>query len=339
MKTESLIDHECLQNALIRRPRRNRRTASIREITQETHLRPYQLVAPLFIVEGTRQVLPISSMPGVFRYSIDEMVQEVIQLYQMGIRAVDLFTVVPPERKDRIGSEAVREGNLLQKSIRTLKSEIPEICVMVDVALDPFTDHGHDGIVNEKGEILNDETLTTLSEMSVLAAEAGADMIAPSDMMDGRVAFIRHALDAAGYSHIGIMSYTAKYASSFYGPFRDALESAPKFGDKKTYQMNPANVREALIECSLDESEGADMILIKPAGPYLDVIAAIRQKTHLPIAAYHVSGEYSMVMAAAEKGWIDPDRAFLEVLLGIKRAGADLILTYAAKRIAENIQK
>jgi len=328
---------EHLQEALIRRPRRNRRTASIREMTQETHLRPSQLAAPLFIVEGTEQIQPIPSMPDVFRYSIDEAISETAQLYEAGIRAIDLFTVVPAERKDRCGTEAVREGNLLQRSIRKIKAEIPEMCVMVDIALDPFTDHGHDGVLNESGEIVNDETLNILSEMSVLAAEAGADMIAPSDMMDGRVAFIRHALDDAGHSGVGIMSYTAKYASSFYGPFRDALESAPKFGDKKTYQMNPANIREALVECALDETEGADIILIKPAGPYLDVIAAVRKKTSLPIAAYHVSGEYSMVMAAAERGWINPDTAFLEILLGIKRAGADLILTYAAKRIAKKL--
>lgn len=325
--------------ALIRRPRRNRQTYAIRSLVQETHLHASQLVMPLFIVEGSAQKQPISSMPGVFRYSLDLLIDEVFDLYQAGIRAVDLFCFVPPEKKNAQGSEALRENNLLQQAVRLIKREIPDMCVMVDIALDPFTDHGHDGLINAYGVVDNDSTVAVLSQMSVMAAQAGADIVAPSDMMDGRVAHIRAALDETGYQSVGILSYAAKYASAFYGPFREALNSAPKFGDKKSYQMNPANVREALMECQLDELEGADMLLIKPALPYLDVIAKVREATHLPIGAYHVSGEYSMVMAAALQGWLDADRVFEECLLAIKRAGADFILTYAAKRVAESLAK
>jgi porphobilinogen synthase len=271
-------------------------------------------------------------MPGVYRRSIDLAVKEVIDLYRMGVRAVDLFPVILPESKDRWGSEAVREDNLLQRAVKAIKKEIPEMCVMVDVALDPYTDHGHDGIIDESGNILNDPSLQLLARMSLHAAAAGADVVAPSDMMDGRVGYIRMQLDHAGFQNVSILSYAAKYASAFYGPFRDALGSAPKFGDKKTYQMNPANRREALMECSIDEFEGADMLLIKPAMPYLDVIVKVREMTELPIGAYHVSGEYAMVMAAAQKGWVDADRIFLESLLSIKRAGADFILTYAVQK-------
>lgn len=322
---------------LFRRPRRNRQSDAIRRLVQETHLHPSQLVSPLFIVEGTGQLQEIGSMPGIYRYSLDLLLKEVALLYQLGIRAVDLFCYVPNEKKDAQGSEAVKQGNHLQQAVRLLKKEFPELCVMVDIALDPFTTHGHDGVVNDKGMVDNDATLPVLAQMSVLAAEAGADIVAPSDMMDGRVAYIRKALDKKGFSSVGILSYAAKYASAFYGPFREALNSAPKFGDKKSYQMNPANVREALLECQLDEWEGADMLLIKPALPYLDVIAKVRAATNLPVGAYHVSGEYAMVMAAAQKGWLDASKVFLECLLSIKRAGADFILTYAAKQVAENI--
>lgn len=324
-----------IQQALHRRPRRNRQMAAIRGLVQEVHLHVSQLIMPLFIVEGKSQQQAIVSMPGIFRYSLDLLLKEVLVLYQLGIRTVNLFCYVPSERKDAQGSEAIRKDNLLQQAIRLLKQEVPDICVMADIALDPFTNHGHDGVVNGRGDVDNDLTLPILGQMSLLAAEAGADIVAPSDMMDGRVAYIRTALDLAGFSSVGILSYAAKYASAFYGPFREALNSAPKFGDKKSYQMNPANVREALLECQLDEFEGADMLLIKPALPYLDVIAKVREVTTLPLGAYHVSGEYAMVMAAAQQGWLDAKRVFEESLLAIKRAGADFILTYAAKQVAE----
>jgi porphobilinogen synthase len=274
-------------------------------------------------------------MPGIYRYSLELLLKEVEALQKLGIRAVDLFCYVPTEKKDAQGTEAVKQGNYLQQAIRLLKQEFPELCVMADIALDPFTTHGHDGVVNAYGIVDNEATLPILAKMSLLAAEAGADIIAPSDMMDGRIAYIRHALDGAGFMSVGILSYAAKYASAFY-PFREALNSAPKFGDKKGYQMNPANVREALMECHLDEWEGADMLLIKPALPYLDVIAKVRQITTLPLGAYHVSGEYAMVMAAAQNGWLDSKKVFTECLMAIKRAGADFILTYAAKQVAEN---
>lgn len=322
-------------NPIIQRPRRNRKSPAIRALIQETKLFPQSLIAPLFVVDGTQQKQPIHSMPGVFRFSIDLLVKEVIALYRLGIRAVDLFAAIDPAQKDPTGSEAIRADNLIQRTVRALKKEIPEMCVMVDIALDPFTNHGHDGVIDETGYVLNDATLEQLGKMSVMAAEAGADIVAPSDMMDGRVAYIRYALDQAGHINVGILAYAAKYASAFYGPFRDALNSAPKFGDKKNYQMHPANRREALREIALDECEGADMLLIKPALAYLDVICEAKKQTTLPLGAYHVSGEYSMVMAAAEKGWLDGDRVMAECLLSIKRAGADFILTYAARRIAE----
>lgn len=323
------------QDFLRQRPRRNRRTAALRAIVQETHLHPSHFICPFFVLDGVKRQEAIPSMPGVFRYSVDLLVDEVIKLYQLGIRGVDLFAYVPKEKKDPKGSEALRPGNLLQQALFCLKREIPDMCVMVDVALDPFTDHGHDGILEGSGLVDNDETLVALGQMSLLAAQAGADIVAPSDMMDGRVAYIRSVLDHAGFSHVGILSYTAKYASAFYGPFREALSSAPTHGDKKHYQMNPANVREALLECALDASEGADMLLIKPALPYLDVITKIREATSLPIGAYHVSGEYAMVMAAAQNGWIDADKVFLESMMSIKRAGADFIFTYDAGRLAK----
>jgi porphobilinogen synthase len=325
--------------SLTKRPRRNRKSAAIRKLVQETRLSPEMLVAPLFIVEGDHQQQLIPSMPGVCRFSIDLLIKECATLYELGIRAVDLFPAIATEHKDRYGSEAIRTGNLLQRAVSALKRDVPEMCVMVDIALDPFTDHGHDGLVDDAGRILNDSTLVQLGRMAVLCADAGADIVAPSDMMDGRVAYIRQAMDQAGHHDVGILAYAAKYASAFYGPFREALNSAPKFGDKKSYQMNPGNCREALLELALDESEGADMLLIKPALAYLDVIAKARECTHLPLGAYHVSGEYSMVMAAAEKGWMDADRVLTECLLSIKRAGADFILTYAARRIATLMQK
>lgn len=337
MFTESSLLESTLD--LVHRPRRNRRTAAIRSLTQETRLHPSQLIAPYFVVEGNAQQQPIHSLPGVFRFSIDQLLRQVNEAFAAGIRAINLFPLVPSERKDRYGKESLRQGNLIHQAISAVKTEIPDMCVMVDIALDPYTDHGHDGHVDDDGNILNDETVIALAEMAILCADAGADIVAPSDMMDGRIGAIRKALDHAGFDHVGILSYAAKYASAFYGPFRDALQSSPKFGDKKSYQMNPANRREALLESLLDVSEGADMLLIKPALPYLDVIAEVKQKVHLPLGAYHVSGEYAMVMAAAENGWLDADKVLYESLIAIRRAGADFIFTYAAKRIATRLME
>lgn len=320
-----------------KRPRRNRKSAAIRDLVQETRLHPSNFIAPIFIVEGNQQKQPINSMPDVFRFSLDLLVVEAAQLYQLGIRAIELFPVIEAAQKDQRGSEGLKQGNLVQRAVKALKRSIPEMCVMVDIALDPFTDHGHDGLVDHSGYVLNDATLDILGKMSLLAAEAGADIVAPSDMMDGRVRHIRHVLDRSGFTDVGILAYGAKYASALYGPFREALSSTPKFGDKKSYQLNPANSREALLELSLDAEEGADMLLIKPALAYLDIIAKARQQTNLPLGAYHVSGEYAMVMAAARNGWIDGDRVMAECLMSIKRAGADFILTYAARRMSEFI--
>lgn len=317
------------------RSRRNRKSHAIRELLQENRLHPSNFVAPLFVMEGRNVLHPIPSMPNISRMSIDLILKEAEQLYKLGIRAVDLFPYIPAEKKDRYGNEAVQEDNLLQRSIKALKKEIPEMCVMVDIALDPYTDHGHDGILNEVGEIENDSSVEILARMSLLAAESGADVVAPSDMMDGRIAYIRQILDQGGHTNVNILSYAVKFVSAFYGPFRQALDSAPRVGDKKTYQVNPANSREALLECVLDEAEGADMLLIKPALPYLDVLTKVREQTLLPLGAYHVSGEYAMLMAAAQNGWIDGDRALGESLMSIKRAGADFIFTYGAKRMAE----
>lgn len=320
------------------RLRRNRKSEAIRSLLQETRLHPADFVAPLFVLEDQKTKQEIPSMPGVFRYSIDHLLKEVEELLKFGIQAVDLFIVVPSDKKDACGSEAVRENNLLVRAIKALKREFPNLCIMVDIALDPFTNHGHDGLVNHDGQVLNDATVRVLGKMSLLAAYAGADVVAPSDMMDGRIGYIRSVLDQGGFSDVSILAYAAKYASAFYGPFRDALNSVPKFGDKKGYQLNPANKREGLLECKLDENEGADMLLIKPALAYLDVISKVKESTHLPIGAYHVSGEYAMIKAAAQQGWIDGDRAMFECLLSIKRAGADFILTYAAKEMARKLQ-
>lgn len=332
-------DRESAHLDITRRLRRNRKSPAIRSLTKETRLHPSDFVAPLFILEGENHKEKISSLPGVFRYTIDLAIEEVKELYNAGIRAIDLFPVVPPEKKDSFGSEAIRPGNLICQAIEKIKEAVPEMCIMVDVALDPYTDHGHDGLINPEGIVINDITVRVLAKMSVLAAQAGADVIAPSDMMDGRVAYIRQSLDEKGYENTSILSYGAKYASSLYGPFRDGIGSCLKIGDKKTYQMDPANVREALLECSMDEWEGADMLMVKPAVPYLDVITKLRDQTELPIAAYHVSGEYAMIMAAAEKGWVDVDRVLMETLLSIKRAGATIIFTYGAKRAAELLSK
>ncbi len=327
-----------LESYLVRRPRRNRKSEAIRSLVQETRLHPSDFVTPFFVIEGSNRRDPISSMPGIERLTIDQLVRDVAYHYSLGIRAIDLFVVVPEENKDTRGSEAVRENNLLIRAIQAVKAQVPEICVMVDVALDPFTDHGHDGLVDESGHVLNDATVEVLAEMSLLAAKAGADVIAPSDMMDGRVASIRGCLDRGGFEDVSILSYAAKYASGFYGPFREALGSAPRFGDKRGYQMDPANKREALLESILDVEEGADMLLVKPGLPYLDVLASIKERVNVPVGMYHVSGEYAMVKAAAEKGWIDGDRVFYESLLSMKRAGADFIFTYAGQQVMELLE-
>lgn len=314
------------------RPRRLRSMGAMRDLVQETRLHPSDFVAPLFIARGINRRDEIKSMPGIYRLSLDMALKEIELLMELGLGAVDLFFYIEEDKKDARALESIRKGNLLEESVRLIKKTFPELLVMIDVALDPYTTHGHDGIVNALGEIDNDESVEALIMMSLHAAEAGADVIAPSDMMDGRVRAIRRALDKENFINVSILSYTAKYASSFYGPFRDALDSKPRFGDKKTYQMNPANSKEALREALLDQEEGADMLLIKPALPYLDIISKVKEKTLLPVGAYHVSGEYSMVIAAERQGWIDGDMVFLESLTSIKRAGADFILTYAAKR-------
>ncbi|MBS0656509.1 MAG: porphobilinogen synthase [Verrucomicrobia bacterium] len=320
---------------LTRRPRRNRQSHAIRSLVQETHLFPSCLVAPLFVQEGEKLKTAVTSMPEVFRLSIDHLLKEVEELVQVGVSAINLFSYTPEHKKDATATEATRPGNLLQQAISAVKKNFPAVCVMADIALDPFTDHGHDGLVDEDGYIVNDSTLEVLCEMSLRAAEAGCDIVSPSDMMDGRVAAIRQVLDSQGFTQVGIMSYAAKYVSSFYGPFRDALDSAPKFGDKKSYQLNPANSREALLECQLDEQEGADMLLVKPAISNLDIIAKAREISCLPIGAYQVSGEWAMIKAAGERGWIKEDQVLLETLLCMRRAGADFILTYGAKKAAK----
>ena len=316
---------------LVYRPRRLRRSASIRGLVRETELSPRQLIYPMFVTEGKAVRECIETMPGQFRLSIDELLRECEELYELGIGAVNLFGY--SIEKDELGSMSYDSGGLIQRAVRAIKKTIPELCVQTDVALDPYTTHGHDGLVIN-GEIVNDESVEVLCRMALSHAEAGADWIAPSDMMDGRVGAIRNALDGQGFDGVGILAYSAKYASCFYGPFRGALKSAPKSGDKKSYQMDPANTREALREISLDLDEGADVVMIKPALCYLDVISRVRDTFDVPIAAYNVSGEYAMVIAAAEKGWLDKDRAMMEMLLSIRRAGADMILTYFAKDVA-----
>lgn len=274
-------------------------------------------------------------MPGIYRYSIDNLLREIEECLGLGLRAFDLFPNIDESLKDRFATESHREGNLYLRAIEAVKTRFPEACVITDVAMDPYSSDGHDGLV-ENGEILNDETLEILGKMALAHARAGADIIAPSDMMDGRIGYIRRLLDAEGFTNISLMSYTAKYASAFYGPFRDALDSAPKHGDKKTYQMDPANQREALIEAELDAAEGADFLMVKPGLPYLDVVKLLHDRFDLPIAAYNVSGEYAMLKAAAQRGWLDEQRATLEVLTSIRRAGASAILTYHAKEVLEN---
>jgi porphobilinogen synthase len=274
-------------------------------------------------------------MPGIYRYSVDNLLREIESCLKLGLYSFDLFPNIEDSLKDPLATESYRDDSLYLRAIREVKKNFPEACVVTDVAMDPYSSDGHDGIVKD-GVILNDETLEVLGKMALAHAQCGADIIAPSDMMDGRVGYIRNVLDENGFTNVSIMSYSAKYASAFYGPFRDALNSAPKFGDKKTYQMNPANQREALIEANLDELEGADFLMVKPALPYLDVIKLIKDNTELPVAAYNVSGEYAMIKAAIQKGWLNEQRAITEVLTSIRRAGATAILTYHAKEVLEN---
>ncbi len=320
------------------RMRRNRKSEAVRRMVQETKLSPSDLVVPMFVIDGEKRKMPIPTMPGIERLSIDLAIREARDLHERGIQAIDLFPVIDPALKSEDGKEAWNPDGLLARAIREIKNAIPGLCVMADVALDPFTTHGHDGWIDEKGKILNDETIECLIRMSLIQAEAGVDFVAPSDMMDGRIKAIRQALDQAGWQDVGILAYSAKYASALYGPFREALNVKLQFGDKKTYQMDPANRREALLEALLDEEEGADILMIKPATYYLDVIAKLREQTNRPIAAYHVSGEYAMVMAAHAAGWLDADKVLYEALLSIKRAGADLIFTYAAKPILDILE-
>ena len=319
---------------MLLRPRRNRKSAVIRQLVEETTVTVSDLIYPLFLVSGENQRIAVDSMPGIYRYSIDTVLDEISACREVGITSFAPFPALPDALKDPQATESTNPEGLFSSAIRRIKEQFPEVCLITDVAMDPYSSDGHDGLVKD-GKILNDETLEVLGAMALVQAEAGADMVSPSDMMDGRVGYIRQTLDRHGFTDVSIMAYTAKYASAFYGPFRDALDSAPKAGDKKTYQMNPANRREALIEADLDVEEGADILMVKPAIPYLDVIRLLRDHYAQPIAAYHVSGEYAMVKAAAANGWIDGKQAMAESLLSIKRAGADIILTYFAKEFAQ----
>ena len=319
------------------RPRRNRKSAAIRDMVQETQLGVDHLIFPVFLKNGSNIKEPIDSLPNIYRFSVDVLLKEIESCLELGIRVFDIFPAVAESLKDKTGTYSFNMDSFYLKAIQKIKERFPEATLMSDVALDPYSSDGHDGLVKD-GKILNDETLPILAKMSVAQAQAGIDIIGPSDMMDGRVGVIREALDNASYTETSIMSYTAKYASSFYGPFRDALKSAPKSGDKKTYQMNPANKSEALIEAQLDIEEGADMIMVKPAICYLDVIHLLKENFATPVTAYNVSGEYAMVHAAAQKGWLNYDSAMCEMLLSIRRAGADGILTYFAKDFAKLMQ-
>jgi porphobilinogen synthase len=315
--------------SMLIRPRRNRASSEVRGFLRETTVGVEHLVWPVFVQEGSRKETPISSMPGQGRLSVDLLVERAKQARDLGVPAIALFPALDDSLKDSRGAESTNPNGLLQRAVDALKKAIPNLLVITDVALDPYSSDGHDGVLID-GRIDNDVTVPILAAMAVAQAKAGADLVAPSDMMDGRVGAMRKALDEAGYSNVGIMSYCVKYGSAFYGPFREALDSAPRSGDKKTYQMDPANVREALREVRLDEAEGADWVMVKPGLPYLDVVRFVRENTSLPVAAYHVSGEYAMLKAAAQNGWLDYDKCLLESLVSLRRAGADMIFTYAA---------
>jgi porphobilinogen synthase len=319
---------------MLRRPRRNRQSAAVRAMVEETTLSVNDFIYPMFVMEGNNLTSEVKSMPNIFRYSLDKLLEEIKVVEDLGIRSIALFPLLSEDKKDKYASESHRQGSLYLESINQIKNKFPEIVLMTDVAMDPYSSDGHDGYVDEKGNILNDETLQILGNMALAQARAGADIIGPSDMMDGRIGYLREMLDDEGFINTSIMAYTAKYASAFYGPFRDALDSAPKFGDKKTYQMNPANTREAMIEAELDYAEGADFLMVKPALAYLDIIKTLNDNFNIPIAAYNVSGEYAMVKAAAQNGWLDGTRTMVESLTSIKRAGAKVILTYFAKEYA-----
>jgi porphobilinogen synthase len=323
---------------LSHRPRRNRKSAAIRALVEETKVTTDDLIFPIFLLDGKNQKVEVASMPGIFRLSTDLVLKEVEECLNLGIRAFDIFPVVEESLKDKTATKSYDSNFFYLRALREVKKQFPEACIMTDVAMDPYSSDGHDGLV-EDGNILNDETLEILGKMALAQAETGIDILGPSDMMDGRVGYLREVLDSNGFTDVSIMSYTAKYASGFYNPFRDALDSAPKFGDKKTYQMNPANSREAMIEAALDTEEGADFLMVKPALAYLDIIKLLKDNSDLPIAAYNVSGEYSMVKAAAQKGWLDGERVAKEMLLSMKRAGADIILTYFAKEFAQAVKR
>lgn len=318
---------------IFNRPRRNRRSPVIRNMIAETSFSADNLIFPLFLCEGQDQKIAIKSMPGQFRLSADLLLKEIAECQALGIHSFALFPAINEALKNSTAEESFNPTGLLPTTVKKIKDKFSETCIITDVALDPYSSDGHDGLVRD-GQILNDETIEVLVKMALTQAKAGADMVAPSDMMDGRVGEIRKALDSEGFEQTGILAYSAKYASSFYGPFRDALDSAPKFGDKKTYQMDPRNSREALLEAGLDVQEGADMIMVKPALAYLDVIQLLKQNFTTPVAAYNVSGEYAMIKAAAQNGWLDGEKAMMESLLAIRRAGADVILTYFAKEAA-----
>jgi porphobilinogen synthase len=312
------------------RPRRLRAGDNIRRMVSENTLSADDFIAPLFVMEGKNKKQEIISMPDYYRFTPDLLIKEIEEIQTLGIPSVLLFVKVPDEKKDNKGTEALNPNGLMQKTVRSIKKEFPDLVVMTDVALDPYSSYGHDGVVDE-GQILNDESAELLAKMAVSHAEAGADFVAPSDMMDGRILLMREELEDAGFHHTGIMAYSAKYASSYYGPFRDALDSAPGFGDKKTYQMNPANVIEAVKKAQTDEEEGADIVMVKPGLPYLDVVRAVKEAVQIPVSVYNVSGEYAMIKAASKNGWLNEEEAMMEALIGFKRAGADLIATYFAK--------
>jgi porphobilinogen synthase len=320
---------------LTHRPRRLRRNPSIRSLVRENYLSVDDFIYPMFVMEGENSRVEIPSMPEAYRFTLDLLVKEVEEIYALGIKAIALFPAVPEEKKDLTGTESFNPDGLAQRAVRAIKAVVPDVIIFTDVALDPFTTHGHDGIIDDNGVIINDQTVEVLVKMSVSQAEAGTDFVSPSDMMDGRIGAIREGLDAAGFENVGILAYSAKYASAYYGPFRDALGSAPKSGDKKTYQMDSANSREAIKEVYLDIAEGADIVMVKPALAYLDIIAKVKDATNVPVAAYNVSGEYAMVKAAAQLGWIDEKKVMFETLLSMKRAGADIILSYHAKAVAQ----
>lgn len=320
------------------RPRRNRKNAAMRSLVRETVLRASDLIWPCFLVESSEQESEIKSMPGVYRLTTESLLTQVEELVGLGVGAIALFPALEDSLKTPDARESWNEKGLLQRAVRTLKKNFPEVVLITDVAMDPYSSDGHDGVVKD-GRILNDETLPILAKMALSQAQAGADMVAPSDMMDGRIGFIRDVLDNEGFTDVSIMAYSAKYASAFYGPFRDALDSAPKSGDKKTYQMDPANVREALLEVELDIQEGADVVMVKPAMAYLDVIAQTADCSPVPVAAYQVSGEYAMLKAASQLGWLDEEQVVMESLLAIKRAGSDMILTYFAPQVARWLRR